>query len=129
MQPTPAPKRLLVVEDNEVAREGLAAVLRPAGYEVILASNGQEALNVLATGPAPDLILLDMLLPVLDGWQFLNLTRSQGRPPPIIVTTGTILTPEWARDYGCQGFLRKPIDADALLEEVRRCLDSDRALR
>ncbi len=122
MHPTSVPKRLLVVEDNDVAREGLATVLRSAGYEVVTACNGQQALALLAAGPLPDLVLLDMLLPVLDGWQFLKQMKEQGRQVPVIVTTGTILTPEWARDYGCRGFLRKPIETDALLAEVRRCL-------
>src|SRR6266545_4852685 len=65
-------RTLLVVEDNEVAREGLAAILRRAGYEVALATNGQEALNYLDGHPPPALILLDMLMPVLDGWHFLE---------------------------------------------------------
>jgi CheY-like chemotaxis protein len=115
---------LLVVEDNEVAREGLAAVLRRHGYAVALAANGQEALDYLAGNPAPNLILLDMLMPVLDGWRFLEQLKQSGRlgAAPIVVTTGTVLTREWARDHGCAGFVKKPIDADPLLEEIRRCL-------
>jgi carbon storage regulator CsrA len=58
---------LLVVEDDDVAREALAAVLRRAGYRVLPAANGEEALAALRADPAPDLILLDMLMPVLDG--------------------------------------------------------------
>jgi CheY-like chemotaxis protein len=117
-------RRVLVVEDNAIAREGLAVVLRRAGYEVVTATNGQEAIDLLGAGPRPDLILLDMLMPVLDGWHFLGLLRGRGPAPPVpvVVTTGTILTREWAAANGCAGFLHKPIDAEALLEEVRRCL-------
>src|SRR5262249_10140153 len=126
-EPAPAgggPARLLVVEDNEVAREGLATVLHRAGYEVALAANGQPALDLLRAGPAPGLVLLDMLMPVLDGGHFLErLRRERLRPAvPIIVATGVNLTLEWALDHGCQGFVKKPIDTGALLGEVRRCL-------
>jgi two-component system chemotaxis response regulator CheY len=112
---------ILVVEDNDICREGLAIVLRHEGYEVIAVRDGQEALNVLRAGPAPELILLDMLMPVLDGWSFLQ-EMAQYPPIPIIITTGTILTPEWAACHGCFGFLRKPIETDDLLAEVKRCL-------
>jgi CheY-like chemotaxis protein len=124
MPPSPAPKRLLVVEDNDVAREGLGVVLDREGYQVLLASNGQEALDLLRGTERPDLILLDMLLPVLDGWHFLQRLRREGPQPPIpvIITTATILTGEWARDNGCQGFVRKPFDTDLLLAEIGRCL-------
>jgi two-component system chemotaxis response regulator CheY len=117
-------KTILVVEDNDVAREGAAAALQGAGYQVVQAADGQEALDLLRSGPAPDLILLDMLLPVLDGWLFLERLRREGPlpTPPIVITTGTILTREWAGDHGCAGFVRKPIDTDELLAEVRRCL-------
>jgi CheY-like chemotaxis protein len=122
--PEQAPKTLLMVEDNEVTREGLVAVLWDAGYGVVSAGNGAEALRLLRDGPRPDLILLDMLLPVLDSWHFLKrLQQLAPQPPiPIIVATATILTREWAADHGCQGFLHKLFSTDALLEEVRRCL-------
>jgi CheY-like chemotaxis protein len=112
------------VEDNEVAGEGLAAILRRAGYEPVLAANGQEGLELLRSAPPPGLILLDMLMPVLDGWHFLERLKRQGpRPlPPIVIATGANLTLEWARDHGCQGFLKKPIDSEPLLDEVRHCL-------
>ena len=109
------------MEDNEVTREGVAIVLRRAGYEVVLTANGEEALNHLRTGLWPALILLDMLMPVLDGWHFLE--RLPQPRPRILIMTGTILTREWAEDNGCCGFIRKPIEPKALLEEVRRCLE------
>jgi CheY-like chemotaxis protein len=112
------------VEDNEVTREWLAILLRGEGYRVVPVRNGQEALDYLGANPAPDLILLDMLMPVLDGWHFLEQLRKGGQSPPapILITTATIITREWASSHGCAGCLRKPLDAEAVLDEVRRGL-------
>ncbi len=110
----------MVVEDNDLSREELALTLRKAGYEVISVHHGREALDYLEVGPSPDLILLDMLMPVLDGWHFLQ--KSPHPSAPIIITTSTILTREWATAHGCAGFLRKPISTEELLAEVHRCL-------
>jgi CheY-like chemotaxis protein len=117
-------KRIVVVEDNDVTREGLAAVLRQHGFEAAVACNGQEALDLLQAGPRPHLILLDMLMPVLDGWDFLKRVRKQGPHPsvPIIVATAIIPSREWVNSLGCQGVLHKPIETGQLLDEVRRCL-------
>jgi len=115
-------KTLLVVEDNEVAREALAVLLQGAGYAVAGVSHGREALDYLRTGPRPHLILLDMLLPVLDGWEFLEILHREAVTIPVIVTTGTIISREWAKQHGCAGFVRKPIDPNGLLTEVRQCL-------
>jgi CheY-like chemotaxis protein len=114
---------ILVVEDNDVSREGLAVVLRRAGYRVIPAANGGEALAALRSEPPPDLILLDMFMPVVDGWHFLDRLRHEAVHPPVILTTGAaVLSREWAEAHGCAGFLRKPVDSAALLDEVARCL-------
>jgi CheY-like chemotaxis protein len=112
--------KILVVEDNDLAREGLALALRKEGYEVVPVRHGQEALDYLEAGSSLDLILLDMLMPVLDGWHFLQ--KSPHPSAPIIITTGTILSREWADTHGCAGFLRKPIASEDLLAEVHRCL-------
>jgi CheY-like chemotaxis protein len=117
-------RTLLVVEDNDAAREWAALLLRDGGYAVATAANGQEALEYLRAGPPPDLILLDMLMPGLDGWHFLEQFQRDGPPAPVLVTTGTILTREWAEAHACRGFLHKPFEPEALLEEVHRCLSS-----
>jgi CheY-like chemotaxis protein len=115
--------RILVVEDNEAAREGLAFVLRREGFDVPLAADGQQALDLLRVGPHPDLIILDLVLPVLDGWQVLHRLRDEMHSAvPVLVTTGTVLPPPWAERHECEGFLRKPVEAGLLLEEIRRCL-------
>jgi CheY-like chemotaxis protein len=92
-------KRLLIVEDNNIAREGLTLLLRREGYEVVQAADGEQALACLRSGPRPDLILLDMLLPVLDGWHFLQQIQAEHVPAiPIIVVTSTVLSRQWAED-------------------------------
>ncbi len=123
MSPQETARTLLVVEDDEAARAALATVLRRHGYEVVLAENGKDALEYLESHTPPDLILLDMFLPVLDGWRFLERLKGHvAASVPVVVTTGGVLTPEWARDHGCAGFVRKPIDETELVGEVRRCL-------
>jgi len=122
MSPSHSPPTILVVEDNAIAREGLVTVLGREGYHVAPLTNGKQALNYLRRGKRPDLILLDMLLPELDGWKFLDELEQWSKPlnEPIIIMTGTILTPEWAAQRGCAGFLKKPIEVDRLLEVVKR---------
>jgi len=122
MSPSHSPPTILIVEDNEIAREGLAFVLRKEGYQVTLLSNGKEALDYLRRGGRPDLILLDMLLPELDGWKLLDALDDWSKPlkVPIVVITGTILTAEWAAQRGCAGFLKKPIEVDRLKDVVKR---------
>jgi CheY-like chemotaxis protein len=118
-----ATKTIIVVEDNAIAREGLAFILRRHGYNVVAFDNGLDALTHVARRGKQDLILLDMVLPILDGWHFLQ--RLKALPvgsTPVVVTTGTILTREWAAQNGCAGFLRKPIDEDELLDELDRLL-------
>jgi len=118
------PTTLLVIEDDTIAREGLGVILRREGYEVLLAANGEEGLAALRS-LCPDLILLDMLMPVLDGWHFLERLNA-GNPPsaiPVIVVTSAPLSLEWADAHGCCGFIPKPIDPGKMLEEIRRCLE------
>jgi CheY-like chemotaxis protein len=121
-----AAKTLLIVDDDPITRAGLAATLEAAGHAVVPVANGAEALDYLHHHAPPDLILLDMLMPVLDGWHLLDqLKRTpSGVAARVVVVTATILTPDWAAQNGCAGFLRKPITTEELLAEVRRCLGS-----
>jgi CheY-like chemotaxis protein len=120
---TLAGRTLLVVEDNATAREGFAAALRREGCRVVLAADGAEALSLVRATPAPDLILLDMLTPVADGWCFLRERRrdpTAASIPVVIVTALSIASPEWAAALGAAGLIRKPVEPDILLREVRR---------
>ncbi len=117
-----ATKFILIVDDSYFNREALAVILRREGYEVLLASNGTEALAILGA-LRPHLILLDLLMPVMDGWHFLQQVKAKNFPPvPIVLTTATGLTREWAEAHGCCGFITKPIAPNEVLKEVRRCL-------
>ena len=116
---------LLVVEDNDIAREGMAAILRQEGYAVETATDGREALDRCLGAPAPALNLLDMMLPVLDGWGFLQ--RRQRLPTlasiPVIITTGLgIAGNEWAASLGASALLHKPIDTEPLLKAIKQSL-------
>ncbi len=114
-------RTILVVEDNPATQQAVSHTLRGDGYAVLTADDGEKALAALASADI-DLVLLDMLMPGLDGWGFLKRLREGGSRVPVVVTTAVNLTREWAESYGCQGFLKKPYDEDALLAEVRGCL-------
>jgi len=118
--------RVLVVEDSGPAREAGALALRNAGYDVTTAGGGEQALALLRAAPAPDLLVVDVLLPLLDGWRLLERLRAEGPAVPVLVASGTAVTRAWADNYGCAGFLRKPFGPEALVAEVRRCLGAAR---
>src|SRR5205814_5679219 len=116
---------VLLVEDDPTARASLTALLEKAGYRVRTAADGQAALDYLGSQPPPDLILLDMLLPVLDGWHFLDRLgklKLEAKPPIILTTGSEIIGRDWTAAHGCAALLRKPIDTEELLREIERCL-------
>ena len=116
---------VLVIEDNTIQREGLAAVLRQQGFTVLTAENGSDALNGLSHG-IPNIILLDMLMPNGDGWWFLEQRKSLAAlaSVPVIITTAlAVAGGEWASSLGATGLLRKPFEAEPLLAEINRCLE------
>jgi CheY-like chemotaxis protein len=115
-------KRILIVEDNASAREGLTEVLRGAGYQVAATENGEIALAYLTTNPRPDLILLDMLLPVVDGWEVIHELQRRRLDVPVLVMTGSIVSREWALHHGCVGVLNKPFEAQELLRDIEQSL-------
>jgi CheY-like chemotaxis protein len=116
---------VLIVEDNAITRAGLAAILDQHGYTVSTAPNGRVALDLLVGGPLPRLILLDMLMPDVDGWRFLDRLKTMSLwAVPVIVMSGVGLSSEWAAANGCFDFLRKPFDERDLLATVARALES-----
>ncbi len=119
---------ILIVEDNEIQREGVAAVLRKAGYRVILASDATEAIALLTKGGSANLILLDMMIPQpgTDGWRFME--RRKKRPvlasvPVLIMTAMGIASDAWAASLGACALIRKPMEVELLLSKVKECLD------
>jgi two-component system cell cycle response regulator DivK len=118
-------KRILVVEDQEDNRQILRDLLANAGYEMIEAEDGQQALDQAAKH-RPDLILMDIQLPVMDGYEA---TRRIKADPnlnaiPIIVVTSYALSgdEEKARGAGCDAYVAKPYSPRALLAQIREYL-------
>ena len=118
--------RVLVVEDDETLRALLAAALRDEGYDVATAADGFEAIRETRERP-PDLILLDLLMPALDGLSFLDIYRQAPVPKaPILVVTGA---PEYGRQVmeRVEAVVYKPFSMDRVLDLVRRHLGLDGA--
>ena len=107
--------RVLITDDSLLQRRTLAAIVTDVGHEVDTACNGQEALEKIHTN-TPDCLLLDMLMPVMDGVQVLEQLEAQGVKIPIIVLTADVQ--EWLKDrcleLGVKIFLNKPVKQDQL---------------
>ncbi|MGH9253979.1 MAG: response regulator [Vicinamibacterales bacterium] len=120
---------ILVVDDYEDAREMYAEYLRFCGYRVAEARNGSEALEQAFT-LMPDLILMDLSLPGMDGWEATRQLKSDERTRtiPVVALTGHALAgaSEGARKAGCDSFVTKPCLPDDLVVEVRRMLNAGR---
>jgi CheY-like chemotaxis protein len=118
-----SPKTVLVVEDDELAGAGLRTILEANGFRVAVVTDARKALERLRGGLFVDVILLDMILPEYDGWQFFGARRQDPifAAAPVIVMTGLgIASPEWAVALGAVDFLRKPFNVHDLLEMLRR---------
>jgi urea transport system substrate-binding protein len=116
----PTGARVLVVEDEAEIRDFVAMVLDSEGYWVTTAHNGAVALDQLGREPF-DLILLDMRMPVMDGWSFARAYRqSRGPKAPIVVLTAAQDAAERAEQISADGYLGKPFELDDLLELVAR---------
>jgi CheY-like chemotaxis protein len=117
--------KVLIAEDNPVNLELLREILAPLQYEIVEASNGQEALAKLADAE-PDVVLLDINMPVLDGFAVLHQIRQDPRLKRLLVLAITAYAMKDDRDRvlaaGFDGYLSKPIDAAALLAELRQRL-------
>jgi CheY-like chemotaxis protein len=125
MQPSAAPVRpVLVVDDEAAIRAVLVALLRDEGYAVAQAADGAAALGVVRATP-PRLILLDMRMPGMDGWEFAR--RYWARPPdrpgpraPLVCVTAAVDAAAWGAQIGAAATVGKPFDLDAVLAVVRR---------
>ena len=121
--------KILLIEDNEMNRDMLSRRLIRRGYEVVLATNGQEGLALARSG-CPDLILMDLSLPTLDGWETTRRIKSSPSTAaiPIIALTAHAMAgdKEQALAAGCDDYDTKPIEFERLLEKIALQLEHGR---
>jgi len=121
---------VLVVEDYQDAREMYAAYLQFSGYRVAEAANGLEAIEK-ARAMLPDIILMDLALPKMDGWEATRRLKADAltRHIPVVALTGHALAghADRARQAGCDAFVTKPCLPDALVAEIQRMLEAREA--
>lgn len=117
--------KILLVEDNEMNRDMLSRRLARRGYEVLIATDGQQGVD-MATNLAPDLILMDMSLPVIDGWEATRRIKAAEatRKIPVIALTAHAMAGdrEQALAAGCDDYDTKPIDLARLLPKIEKFL-------
>jgi CheY-like chemotaxis protein len=119
------PSSVLIIEDDFEIRKALLDILRSEGYSVQAATDGQEALEVLRKGAQkPNVIILDLMMPVMDGWIFRNhqLQDPSIAKIPVIVITAEGTAKAKAKAMNAVAGIRKPIDLDELLGTLRTCL-------
>jgi CheY-like chemotaxis protein len=114
-----AARPILVVDDDPEILAMLRDFLESEGHVVRTAANGAEALEALDE-VAPALILLDMRMPVLDGWAFAERFRERELKYPIVVMTAAESARRWAEEIGATGYIAKPFDVNELLETIDR---------
>lgn len=115
---------ILVVDDDPSIRSTVAEFLALEGYPVATAANGAEALTAVEQGP-PAIVLLDMRMPVLDGWGFAEALRKRDIAVPLVVMTASQHTKQWAEEVGAVGYLAKPFDLLELLTAVEHVCGED----
>lgn len=117
---------VLIVEDNEMNRDMLSRRLIRKGFQVLTAEDGQAGMNV-AQQMIPDIILMDLSLPIVDGWQATKHLKQQEatKQIPIIVLTAHAMSGDEKRAYeaGCDDFDTKPIDMDRLLTKINTLIN------
>jgi CheY-like chemotaxis protein len=118
---------ILVVEDHDSARTALIKLLSATGYDVVEAPNGSEALTQLAKGPRPDLILLDLMMPVMDGWEFMKRQRRDWHlcTIPTIVVSGVPSHDPRCLEMPVVRLLPKPYTGD----QLRAAIDAEISTR
>jgi CheY-like chemotaxis protein len=120
--------KVLLVEDNEMNRDMLSRRLTRRGFEVVFAANGQQGVD-LARSEKPDIILMDMSLPVMDGWEATRRIKADDtmRRIPVIGLTAHAMggDREKAIEAGCDDYDSKPVEIDRLLGKINRLLNAD----
>ena len=110
---------ILVVDDDPTILATVSEALDFEGFSVLTARNGAEALEMVDR-TSPSLVLLDMRMPVLDGWGFMHALRERKLSVSVIVMTAAADARRWAREIGAQAVLAKPFELDELLGAVQR---------
>jgi CheY-like chemotaxis protein len=110
---------VLVVDDDSAILTTITEILELEGYPFITASDGAEALHRIAA-EQPSLVLLDMRMPVLNGWEVARAVRERGIMVPIVVMTAAQDARLWSEQIGAAGYLAKPFDLDDLLATIER---------
>jgi CheY-like chemotaxis protein len=114
--------KILLVEDNEMNRDMLSRRLERKGYQVVCALDGQQAVG-MAASETPALILMDMSLPVLDGWEATRQIKTAHQIPIIALTAHAMQGDEQkAREAGCDDYDTKPVELPRLLEKIEKLL-------
>ena len=120
--------RILIVEDNEMNRDMLSRRLIRRGYEVVMAVNGEEGITA-AKAEYPDLILMDMSLPVIDGWEATRRLKAEPntRRIPVIGLTAHAMAGDKEKviDAGCDDYDTKPVELPRLLQKIEALLHAD----
>jgi CheY-like chemotaxis protein len=116
-------KRVLLVDDNFVTRETMSLLLGGVGYQVVTAANGQDALERLRAHAPPNLILLDLDMPVMDGITFCQQRKKDDRfaAIPLVLVSSADDLAEKASSVGADSYLQKPVDSIQLLDVLRHC--------
>jgi len=119
-------RRILIADDAVDNRRLLHRLLTRAGYTVQVTDDGSTALGAVLAGPPPDLILMDMQMPTVDGYQATSELRKLGYTGPIFALTAFASTAdeEKCRHAGCDGYIAKPFDCELLLSEIQSVLDT-----
>jgi two-component system chemotaxis response regulator CheY len=110
---------ILIIDDDPAIRATVAEILMSEGYSVETATNGADGLQSLDRLD-PALVLLDMRMPILDGWGFARALQSRGVRIPILVMTAAQDARRWAHEINAQGYVAKPFDLLDLLDAVGR---------
>jgi CheY-like chemotaxis protein len=110
---------VLIVEDDADLREMMAQLLSLEGFQTATAANGREALEYLHHSESPDVILLDLMMPVMDGWEFRRLQQADPALAAVPVIVLSALDQNRTADVTASAFLKKPLDFDRLLQLVR----------
>ena len=110
---------VLIVEDDEDLREMMAQLLTLEGFQTAAVANGREALEYLHQSARPDVILLDLMMPVMDGWEFRRHQKEDPAIAPVPVIVLSALDHARAGNLDATAFLKKPLDFDRLLTLVR----------